>query len=69
MSHRNHDTTATTTAGGWRTSSYSGEANLCLATIMLGKAVAVRDTKAEDGPVQTYDASAWSAMIRVLKRP
>ncbi|GCD95134.1 DUF397 domain-containing protein [Embleya hyalina] len=68
MTQRNHDTIATTAGGGWRTSSHSGEA-MCLATLVLGTAVAVRDDKVENGPVQTYDASAWSAMIRVLKRP
>ncbi|MET7299955.1 DUF397 domain-containing protein [Embleya sp. NPDC005575] len=67
MNNQNHGRATPPPVSAWRKSSHSGEGNACVETAPLGSAVGVRDSKVTDGPVQTYDVSAWSALTEALK--
>jgi hypothetical protein len=56
--------TAATPPSHWRKSSYSGGNNECLevAALVTG-GIAVRDSKAPEGPVLAFGAGAWQAFV------
>ncbi len=56
------------TALAWRTSSYSGSnGGTCVEVGTAGPAVAVRDSKHQDGPLLAFPAGTWKAFTDQLK--
>ncbi|WP_336052090.1 DUF397 domain-containing protein [Streptomyces sp. CA2R101] len=53
----------------WFKSSYSGgEGNACLEVAQAGARVAIRDSKASDGPTPAFPAAAFAAFIDEVRR-
>ncbi len=56
------------TAVAWRKSSYSGSnGGTCVEVGIAAPAVAVRDSKHQDGPQLAFPASTWKAFTGQLK--
>jgi len=56
------------TGSAWRTNSYSGSnGGACIEVRTTGPAVAVRDSKAQDGPQLAFTADTWKAFTQDLK--
>jgi hypothetical protein len=56
------------TSIGWRTSSYSGDnGGTCVEIGTTGQAVAIRDTKDQDGPQLAFAPATWQAFTNQLK--
>ena len=56
------------TGSAWRTSSYSGSnGGACVEVGTTGQAVAVRDSKDQDGPQLAFAADTWQAFTNQLK--
>lgn len=52
----------------WRKSSYSGgTGGECVEVADLTPHLAVRDSKAKDGPALVFPATAWSAFVESVK--
>ena len=52
----------------WHTSSYSGQNGDCVEVAQnLGEAVAVRDSKDQDGPVLAFSPEEWQAFTTAVK--
>jgi hypothetical protein len=52
------------TATGWYTSTYSGGEGDCVEVAALATGgIAVRDSKAPEGPVLAFGAGAWQAFV------
>ena len=60
--HRDDQTRAT-----WRKSSYSGNSGNCVEVRIIGRAVAVRDSKNPHGPTAIYTRREWRVLVRHLK--
>lgn len=53
----------------WRKSTYSGKDGNCVEVARLdGSAVAVRDSKAPDGPALAFSDQAWTALLSDIDR-
>lgn len=50
----------------WRKSSYSGDQGDCVEVAVVAHGTAARDSKAADGPVLDFSASAWQDFIKRL---
>jgi len=56
------------TGVAWRKSSYSGDnGGACIEVGTTGPAVAVRDSKDQDGPRLAFPADTWKAFANQLK--
>lgn len=56
------------TSVAWRKSSYSGDnGGTCIEVGTTGPAVAVRDSKDQDGPQLAFPAEIWKAFTSQLK--
>jgi hypothetical protein len=56
------------TGVAWRTSSFSGDnGGACVEVGAAGPAVAVRDTKDQDGPQLAFVPATWKAFTNQLK--
>jgi uncharacterized protein DUF397 len=56
------------TGSAWRKSSYSGDnGGACIEVGTTGPAVAVRDSKNQDGPQLAFPADTWQAFTDNLK--
>ena len=56
------------TGSAWRTSSYSGSnGGTCIEVGAAGSAIAVRDSKNQDGPHLAFSADTWQAFTDHLK--
>jgi hypothetical protein len=56
------------TGVAWRTSSYSGSnGGTCVEVGTFGPAVAVRDSKHQDGPQLTFAAYTWKVFTEQMK--
>lgn len=51
----------------WRTSSYSGGNNECVAVATTPMAVPVRDSKRPAGPILAFGRAAWAAFLDGLR--
>jgi hypothetical protein len=52
----------------WFTSSYSGgNATECVQAAAVPQGAAVRDSKAQDGPMLTFGAQSWATFVQTLK--
>lgn len=51
---------------GWRKSSHSASGN-CVEVGTGPAAVAIRDSKASDGPVLAFAAATWEAFTAIVK--
>ncbi|MGC0415193.1 DUF397 domain-containing protein [Embleya sp. AB8] len=54
----------------WRTSSYSNGGGECVqvAHVTHATQTGVRDSKLTNGPIQSFGAAAWTALLSELKR-
>ena len=59
-------TTRPDSAGGWRTSTYSGSSNNCVEVCTSHPGIAVRDSKNPSTSL-TFTASQWRAFVRKIK--
>jgi len=56
------------TAIAWRKSSYSGDnGGACIEVGTTGPAVAIRDSKDQDGPQLAFSVDTWQAFTNQLK--
>ncbi|MFI0775901.1 DUF397 domain-containing protein [Streptomyces sp. NPDC021212] len=54
---------------GWFKSSYSGAGNTeCVETTFTSECIAVRDSKATDGPVLRFSRIAWSTFLTAARK-
>lgn len=57
-----------TLATQWTTSSRSGDNGNCVEVRRRADVVQVRDSKDRSGPILTFPAAAWSALVGDLRR-
>jgi hypothetical protein len=52
----------------WRKSTYSGSSDNCVEVAALSRAIVIRDSKDPDGPRIYVGRSAWTELVRSVRR-